>query len=109
MKTTEIIRRYVDAWNSHDSTALVAAFTKDGTYCSPHTYPGLNMESFAEFAKSVWTSFPDLHVELLNAGEIEAGGGYPLASERHQHRPWSGWQRSHRAHRLIQRSFHNSD
>jgi len=75
LKATEIIRRYVDAWNSHDATALVAAFTKDGTYCSPHTYPGLNMDGFAEFAETVWTSFPDLQVKLLNVGEIEAGVG----------------------------------
>jgi steroid delta-isomerase-like uncharacterized protein len=71
MNTTEIIRRYVDAWNGHDVAILVGNFTKDGTYYSPHTYPGLNVKTFGEFAKGVWTAFPDLSVELLNVGEIE--------------------------------------
>ena len=75
MNTTDVIRRYVDAWNSHDVAVLVGNFTKDGTYYSPHTYPGLNVETFGEFAKGVWTAFPDLSVELLNVGEIEPGVG----------------------------------
>jgi hypothetical protein len=75
MHTTEIIRRYVDAWNGHDAAVLVGIFTKDGTYCSPHIYPGVSGETLAEFVKGVWTSFPDFSVELLNAGEIEAGVG----------------------------------
>ena len=41
MNTTDIIRRYVDAWNGHDVAVLVGNFTKDATYYSPHTYPGL--------------------------------------------------------------------
>jgi hypothetical protein len=73
MNTTEVIRRYVAAWNGHDAAVLVANFTKDGTYCSPHTYPGISVENLAEFAKGVWTTFPDFSIELLNAGEIEAG------------------------------------
>jgi hypothetical protein len=61
--------------SGHDAAVLGGNFTKDGTYCSPHTYPGLNVEALAEFAKGVWTAFPDLSVKLLNVGEIEAGVG----------------------------------
>jgi hypothetical protein len=60
---------------AQQTNALVAAFTKMEPIVVHIIYPGLNMESFAEFAKAVWTSFPDLHVELLKAGEIEAGVG----------------------------------
>ena len=73
MNITEIIRRYVDAWNGHDASVLVGAFTKDGVYCSPDTDPGVNGEAFATFVKGVWTAFPDFNIELLNVGEIEAG------------------------------------
>jgi hypothetical protein len=53
--------------------AVVACFTKDGTYCSPDTYPGIGREALANFVKGVWTAFPDFSVELLNAGEIHPG------------------------------------
>jgi hypothetical protein len=33
------------------------------------------VETLAEFVKGVWTTFPDLSVELLNVGEIEARVG----------------------------------
>jgi hypothetical protein len=40
MNTTEIIRRYVAAWNGQDAAALVSNFTN-----SPHRYPGLSVEA----------------------------------------------------------------
>ena len=73
MNTTEIIRRHVDAWNGYDPAVFVGNFTKDGTYCSPQTYPGVSGEALATFAKGLWTAFPDLTIELLKVGEIEAG------------------------------------
>ena len=39
----------------------------------PHVHPGLAGEAIAEFVKAAWKAFPDLHIELLNGGEIEAG------------------------------------
>jgi steroid delta-isomerase-like uncharacterized protein len=75
MKATEIIQRYVDVWNGRDADALLAVFTKDGTYSNPDTYPGVGGEALAAFAKGVWTAFPDFTIELLNVGEIEAGVG----------------------------------
>jgi steroid delta-isomerase-like uncharacterized protein len=73
MNATEIIQHYVDVWNGRDAAALVGAFTKDGIYCSPDTDPGVNGEALATFAKGVWSAFPDLTIELLKVGEIEAG------------------------------------
>jgi hypothetical protein len=35
MRATEIIQRYVDVWNGRDADALLAVFTKDGTYSDP--------------------------------------------------------------------------
>src|ERR1700737_4426976 len=73
MKATEVTRRYHDTWNGRDADALVGAFTKDGTFCNPDTYPGVSGEALATFVEGVWTAFPDFSVELLNAGEIEPG------------------------------------
>jgi steroid delta-isomerase-like uncharacterized protein len=73
MKATEIIQRYVDVWNGRDADALLAVFTKNGTYSNPDTYPGVGGEALATFVKGIWTAFPDFTVELLNVGEIEAG------------------------------------
>jgi steroid delta-isomerase-like uncharacterized protein len=73
MKATEIIQRYVDVWNGRDADALLAVFTKNGTYSNPDTYPGVGGEALAAFVKGIWTAFPDFTVELLNVGEIEAG------------------------------------
>jgi ketosteroid isomerase-like protein len=64
---------YHDAWNGRDADALVAAFTKDGTFCNPDTFPGVTAEALAEYIKGLWTAFPDFHIEVLNAGEIEPG------------------------------------
>jgi hypothetical protein len=41
MKTTEVARRYHETWNGCDADALVASFTKDGTFCNPDTHSGL--------------------------------------------------------------------
>jgi steroid delta-isomerase-like uncharacterized protein len=73
MKSTDLVRSYLDAWNGRDADVLVAAFTKDGTFCNPHNYPGVGGEALAEFVKALWTAFPDFHIELLNGGEIEPG------------------------------------
>jgi hypothetical protein len=73
MKATEVTQHYHDTWNGRDADALVAAFTKDGTFCNPDTYPGVSGEALAAFVKKVWTAFPDFQIELLNAGEIEPG------------------------------------
>jgi steroid delta-isomerase-like uncharacterized protein len=73
MKATEVTQRYHDTWNGRDADALVAVFTKDGTYCSPDTDPGISGQALADFVKGVWTAFPDFAIELLNAGEIKPG------------------------------------
>jgi hypothetical protein len=73
MKATEVTRHYHDAWNDRDADALVAAFTKGGTFCNPDTYPGVSGEALAAYAKGLWAAIPDFRIELLNAGEIEPG------------------------------------
>jgi predicted ester cyclase len=73
MNATEVARHYHETWNGRDADALVGAFTKDGTFCNPDTYPGIRGEALAAFVKGVWTAIPDFSIEMLNAGEIEPG------------------------------------
>ena len=73
MNSTEVARRYHEAWNGRDADTLRATFTKDGTFCNPDTYPGVSAEALAAYVKGLWAAFPDFHLELLNAGEIESG------------------------------------
>jgi uncharacterized protein (TIGR02246 family) len=93
MKATEVTRRYHDAWNGRDPDALVAVFTKDGTFCNPDTYPGIGGEALANFVKGVWTAIPDFSIELLNAGEIEPGVVvHHWELREHQYWSWSRWE-----------------
>ena len=59
MKSTDLVHSYLDAWNGRDADALVAAFTKDGTFCNPHNYPGVGGEALAEVSAKQLDSFPD--------------------------------------------------
>ena len=72
-KAAEVARRYHETWNGRDANALVSSFTKDGIFCNPDTYPGINGEALATFVTGLWTAIPDLSIELLNGGEIEPG------------------------------------
>jgi ketosteroid isomerase-like protein len=67
----EVARRYHETWNDRDADALTACFTEDGIFCNPDTYPGINGEALAAHVKTVWAAVPDLHLELLDAGEIK--------------------------------------
>ena len=74
MKAEDVTQRYHDSWNKRDADALVGAFIEGGTYHSPDTPPeGVSAQDFAAFVKGVWTAFPDLSVEVIEAGEIRAG------------------------------------
>jgi hypothetical protein len=72
MKATEITRRYHEAWTVAMPTRLSPVSRKKERLQSGH-YPGASGEAFPAYLKGLWTAFPDFHLELLNAGEIEPG------------------------------------
>jgi len=72
-RAAEVARRYHETWNARDADTLVSCFTKDGIFCNPDTYPGINGEALATFVNGLWNAIPDLSIELLNGGEIEPG------------------------------------
>jgi steroid delta-isomerase-like uncharacterized protein len=60
------IERYFDAWNSHDSGAVVAALTADGTYEDPTTGGPLHGEALAASVDGVYAAFPDVRFETFS-------------------------------------------
>ncbi len=62
---TEIVKAYFDAWNAHDTKAILSTFTADGTYSDPVGGQNLSGQVYADYAASLFTAFPDLKLELI--------------------------------------------
>jgi steroid delta-isomerase-like uncharacterized protein len=73
MNPLEVAQRSIDAWNRHDAKALVAVYAEGGTYHNPRLDHPLKGQAIADFAKSVWTAYPDLRLEIISQGDT--GGG----------------------------------
>jgi hypothetical protein len=67
MDILPIIRRYFEAWNQHDPTAIVALFTERGVYRDSAVASGLVAKAIGDYAGSLFTAFPDLQFEIINA------------------------------------------
>ena len=73
MNALEVSQRSTDAWNRHDADALVAVYAEGGTYHNPRMDHPLTGQAIADFAKSVWTAYPDASLEIISSGDT--GGG----------------------------------
>src|SRR5215471_4467435 len=74
MNALEVSKRTIDAWNSHDADALVAQYAEDATYHNPRIdQPLKGQQAIVNFAKSVWTAYPDASLEIISRGDT--GGG----------------------------------
>ncbi len=60
----QVFESYADAWNRHDADAIVATFGDRGTYCDPTTPGPLTGAAIAEYARGLWSAFPDLSFEM---------------------------------------------
>jgi steroid delta-isomerase-like uncharacterized protein len=76
MQSTEVARRYIEAWNSRSPAAIAGMFLEDGTYSDPVTDGPLTGAAIARFAETLFTSFPDLGFEI--SSNVETGGGVVL-------------------------------
>lgn len=68
MDALAIAQRYFDAWNAHDSEALVASFAPGGVYRDPNVPQGLDAAGTAQYAAGLAAAFPDLSFELVSTG-----------------------------------------
>lgn len=69
----QVFQAYADAWNRHDADAIVATFADGGTYSDPMTPGPLTGAAIGEYARGLWSAFPDLSFELARAMEGEGG------------------------------------
>jgi steroid delta-isomerase-like uncharacterized protein len=74
MNAVEIVRNNFNSWNRHDADAIAAAYAEGGVYITPSVpEPLTGGRAIADFAKVVWTIFPDFSLDLVSIGDV--GGG----------------------------------
>ena len=64
--SAEAVKVYFDAWNAHDTDAILDSLTTDGTYSDPVGGKNLSGQAYADYANSLFTAFPDLNLELIS-------------------------------------------
>jgi steroid delta-isomerase-like uncharacterized protein len=68
------VEPYFSAWNARDAGGVVAAFADGGTYTDPSVIgPPLSGATIAEHVGALFTAFPDLSLEILNAQLADGG------------------------------------
>ncbi len=72
-KEIEIVEKYFSAWNAHDTDAILATFTIDGTYSDPVGGKNLSGQNYADYASSLFITFPDLKLELIENSVASTG------------------------------------
>jgi steroid delta-isomerase-like uncharacterized protein len=73
MKPLEVSQLSLDAWNRHDPDAIAALYAEGGTYHTPRLGHVLKGQAVADWAKSVFTAYPDMRLEVISRGDT--GGG----------------------------------
>jgi steroid delta-isomerase-like uncharacterized protein len=74
MNAIEIVRNNFNSWNRHDADAIAAAYAEGGVYVTPSVpEPLTGGVAIGDFARVVWTIFPDFSMDLINIGDM--GGG----------------------------------
>jgi steroid delta-isomerase-like uncharacterized protein len=73
MNALEVSQASFDAWNSHDADAILALYADGGTYSAPRAGKELTGKAIANYAKAVWTAYPDMSIEIISRGDT--GGG----------------------------------
>jgi steroid delta-isomerase-like uncharacterized protein len=70
---SQVFQSYADAWNRHDADGIVATFADGGTYCDPTTPGPLTGAAIGDYARGLWSAFPDLSFEMGRMMEGDAG------------------------------------
>ena len=68
-----VAQRYFDAWNQHDSAAIIAVFNEGGTYADPTTAGPLSGAAIGAYAQALWAGFPDLSFDTVTVSEDDTG------------------------------------
>jgi steroid delta-isomerase-like uncharacterized protein len=74
MNALEVGQRSFDAWNRHDADGILALYAEGGTYSAPRAgSQALTGKAIADYAKKVFTAYPDMSLEIISIGDT--GGG----------------------------------
>ena len=74
MNALEVAKLSLDAWNRRDADAIGALYAEGGTYITPRADQVLTgPKAVADFAKKVFTVYPDFSMETISVGDT--GGG----------------------------------
>lgn len=65
MNLPSVISAYFEAWNHHDSSSLVACFTKDGLYHDPYVPEGIGGTNLFHYTQGVFHGIPDIRFDVL--------------------------------------------
>jgi steroid delta-isomerase-like uncharacterized protein len=70
-----LAQKWVDAWNSHDASAVAVLFTRDALYEDvPFGVVNRGPDQIRAFAQFFFTVVPDLHVNLVNSSLKDGHG-----------------------------------
>jgi steroid delta-isomerase-like uncharacterized protein len=71
MNIVEIARNNFNSWSCHNADAIVAAYAEGGVYINPDApEPLTGGAAIGDFAKVVWTIFPDFSLDLISIGDM---------------------------------------
>jgi steroid delta-isomerase-like uncharacterized protein len=70
---TAVVSDYVEAWNAHDTDAVVEMFADGGTYLDPTLSEPLTGEAIGENAADLWRTFPDLSFDVERLTSTDDG------------------------------------
>lgn len=65
--TKNDVRRWLDAWNSHDIERIAALFADDAVVHQPQNPQPLDKEGVLRFFGGLFSTYPDLHFEGLGS------------------------------------------
>jgi steroid delta-isomerase-like uncharacterized protein len=64
MTAEQIVQRYFDGWNAHDTSMIQSTFVNGGTYADPTTKGPLEGDAIGQNAAGLWAAFPDVKFEV---------------------------------------------
>ena len=71
MNALTLAQRYFDAWNAHDTDAILATFAAGGIYADPSSGE-ISGRAIAAYASGLYSAFPDLAFEIVSHGLMDA-------------------------------------
>jgi predicted ester cyclase len=73
MNSIEVVRANVKNWHNHDAKAIAAGYAENGTYTHPIQKEPFTKQTVGEFAKAVFTFYPDFTLEEVSIAQATDG------------------------------------